>query len=87
MTFRLKNDNEKSVSIWRYHDYRSRLDYATKRAIIQAALKKVHNMASDDAQLFISAKAKCREFLSLGYPAGILRYMCAMMQHSTGHLI
>ena len=84
LSFRLKNDNEKFRKIWRYHDYRSRLDFTTKRATIQAALNKVHLMASDSDQLVQSAKAKCREFLTLGYPPGLLRYLCTKLQHTTG---
>ena len=41
-------------------------------------------MASDSDQLVQSAKAKCREFLTLGYPPGLLRYLCTKLQHTTG---
>ena len=40
-----------------------------------AALKKVEKMASDNDELEFSALAKCKEFLNLGYPRGILRHM------------
>ena len=36
-------------------------------------------------QLTISAMAKCKEFLDLEYPPGILRYMCAALARETGH--
>ena len=42
-------------------------------------------MASDPEQLTISAMAKCKEFLDLEYPPGILRYMCAALARETGH--
>ena len=47
VSFRLKNQNEFGNNIWRYHDYRSRLDYTTKRAILISTLRKVDKMASD----------------------------------------
>ena len=81
--FRLKNDNESASKVWRYHDYRSRLDYTTKRATIKCALRKANDMASDAEQLFISARAKCEEFLDLGYPSGILRHMCTRILYET----
>ena len=31
---RLKNVNENDTRVWRYHHYRSQLDYTTKRAIL-----------------------------------------------------
>ena len=83
--FRLKNANEDSLAVWRYHHYRSRVDYATKRATVFSTLRKVDRMASDPEQLTISAMAKCKEFLDLEYPPGILRYMCAALARETGH--
>ena len=71
--------------VWRYHAWRSQLDYTTKRAILMSTLRKVDAMASDSQQLAISACAKCREFLRIGYPRGILRYMCAVLERETGH--
>ena len=65
--------------VWRYHDYESRLDYTTKRATIKNALQKVHYMASDYDQLAISAMAKCKEFMDLNYPKGILKHYCTRM--------
>ena len=40
ISYRLKNVNEESIKVWRYHHYRSRLAYATKRATMMAALRK-----------------------------------------------
>ena len=37
-------------------------------------------------QSTLSARAKCREFLLLGYPTNILRYMCTVLQRDTGHV-
>ena len=44
---RLKNVNESEMRVWRYHHYRSQLDYTTKRAILMSMLRKVDAMASD----------------------------------------
>ena len=52
------------------------LDYATKRATMLSALRKAFQMSSDSAQALVSIKAKCAEFLRLGYPPGIIKYMC-----------
>ena len=84
LTTRLKNDNEESVKVWRYHDYRSRLDYVTKRATILSTLRKISHHASNSEQLYFSAIAKCKEFLKLGYPRGILRHMCLRSAFITG---
>ena len=80
---RLKNVNENAMCVWRYHHYRSQLDYTTKRAILMSTLRKVDAMASDPQQLTLSARTKCREFLRLGYPSGILRYMCGTLERET----
>ena len=82
---RLKNVNENDTMVWRYHHYRSQLDYTTKRAILMSTLRKVDAMASDPQQIAISARAKCLEFLRIGYPKGILRYMSAVLERETGH--
>ena len=76
ITYRLKNANEEKHNVWRYHHYQSRLDYATKRATVLSALRKAFTMSSDSEQALIGIKAKCAEFLRLGYPQGILKYMC-----------
>jgi len=83
--FRLKNANESETRVWRYHHYRSGLDYTTKRAILMSTLRKVDRMASNAEQLQISVRAKCIEFLKLGYPKGILKYMCSIMARDTAH--
>jgi hypothetical protein len=84
--YRLKNDNETGTQVWRYHHYRSHVDYSTKRATLLSTLKKVDRMASDSEQRAISARAKCAEFLRLGYPRGIIRYMCAVLARESGHV-
>ena len=63
----------------------SHIDDATKRATILSALKKVQRMASNDEQLMLSAKAKCDEFLRLGYTVGSLRHMCWIVYRDTGN--
>ena len=85
LQYRLKNDNETERKVWKYHDYRSRLEYNTKRAIINTTLQKVHKMASNNTQLIISGIAKCNEFLELQYPPGILRYMCTRLAYVTSN--
>ena len=85
--YRLKNLNEKGCTVWRYHDYRSRIDYATKRATILSALKKADVMGSDAYQIKLAGIYKCKEFLALRYPAGILRHMCRQVAFATGHFV
>jgi len=40
-------------------------------------------MASDNDQLAISAMAKCKEFMNLNYPKGILKHFCTKMFNQT----
>ena len=87
LSHRLKNANETESKIWRYHHYNSRLDYTTKRAILFSTLRKVHKMASNSKQLHISATAKCKEYIKLHYPVGILKYMCSIMARETANHI
>ena len=84
ITHRLKNGNEDSLKIWRYHHYQSALDYGTKRGILASCLKKVEKMASNPSELRISALAKCAEFLALGYPIGILKFFCGTRARESG---
>ena len=85
LTFRLKNANEKEYKVWRYHHYLSALDYATKRGVLTSTLLKVEHMASDTQQLRISALAKCTEFLELGYPIGMIKYLCGNCARESGY--
>ena len=87
VSYRMKNLNEEGCAVWRYHDYRSRIDYATKRATIFAALKKADRLGSDAYQIKVAGICKCKEFLALRYPAGILRYMCRQVALSTGNFV
>ena len=84
--YRLKNENMHQRRVWRYHNYESDLKYNVKRAVLLGVLQMVHKMASDDGQLFISAKSKIEEFINLGYPSGILRFLCAIMARDTGNI-
>ena len=43
-------------------------------------------MCSDEGMRFESAVTKCKEFLRLGYPEGIVRYMCALVARDTRHM-
>ena len=86
LRYRLKNDNEERHQIWRYHHYKSELNYTIKRSSLLASLRKVAKMASDPGQLLVSATCKLNEFASLQYPKGIRRYMCAIMARDTGDL-
>ena len=56
-----------------------------KKAIMQAALRKVHHMASDAGMLYKSAQDKLREFARAGYPKGVRRYVCVGLGHATGN--
>ena len=85
-TFRLKNVNETQNNVWRYHHYHSGLDYISKRSTLLATLKKVHLHASDNKELYISAKAKLKEFQNLQYPVGVRKYMCAILARDTSNL-
>ena len=78
-SYRLKNENEERLKVWRYHHYHSALPYQMKRACLIATLRKVHKMASDRGELFTSAQAKLNEFAELQYPCGIRKFMCAIM--------
>ena len=81
----LKNDNEGETKIWRYQDFGSYGKYQHKKAILQAALRKVYHMASDDGMLYKSAQDKLREFTRAGYPKGVRRYVCVGLGHATGN--
>ena len=83
LRFELKNDNEHCMKIWRYQDFRSYGRFQQKKAVMQAALRKVFDMASDDGMLMRSAQAKLREFACVGYPAGVRRYVCVGLGHAT----
>ena len=61
------------------------MDYATKRATITSALKKANKMGSDAYQIKVAGICKCKEFLALRYPAGILRHLCHQVAFSTGN--
>ena len=76
---RLKNKNEFKNEVWRYHHFRSQADYMVKRATLLNALRKVDSHASGSIQLRLSAMSKIKEFMRLGYPRGILRYMCQQL--------
>ena len=71
------------MKIWRYQDFRSYGRFQQKKAVMQAALRKVFDMASDDGMLMRSAQAKLREFACVGYPAGVRRYVCVGLGHAT----
>ena len=82
----LKNVNRDQTVVWRYHDYRSHLDYATKRATLLCSLKKADRMGTDAEMRATAGLAKCREFLRLGYPVGIVRHMCYVVARDSDHL-
>ena len=83
ISYGLKNVSEEAIKVWRYNHYRSRLAYATKRATMMAALRKAFDMASDSKQKLIGIKAKCKEFIDLEYPPGILKFTCVWLYHET----
>ena len=68
--------------VWRYHDYRSRLDYPTKRATLMGALRKVDKMASDSTQRRIGALAKCKQRVPEAWvPPGAPSGSCVDLWH------
>ena len=73
--------------IWRFNDYKSCIPYGTKRQVLLSSLKKVERMASDAVQQKISAKAIIEEFLSLGYPLGIIKYMCSVVARDSANRV
>ena len=87
LKFRLKNKNEDSIEVWRYHHYLSKMSYTTKRSSLLATLRKLHKMASDDDELMTSALHKLEEFRLLQYPLGIRKYMCAIMARDTSNTV
>ena len=54
-----------------------------KRQVVLATLKKVERMASNVDQLWKSAIPILEEFTNLGYPIGILKFMCAVVAKDT----
>ena len=83
--FWLKNDNtvNNPHKIWRYQHFDSATPFEQKRAVVSAALRKVHSMASDPDALHDSAMQKLAEFARLGYPRGLLRQQCSRMATTT----
>ena len=54
---------------------------------MMAALRKAFDMGSDSEQKLIGIQAKCKEFINLEYPPGILKFMCVRLYHQTGHTV
>ena len=44
LIFRLKNEIEEHLKVWRYHHYNSGQTYTSKRATMLATLQKVHQI-------------------------------------------
>ena len=44
-------------------------------------------MASDTAQLYVSARSIIKEFQSLGYPIGIIKFMCSIVARDSANRI
>ena len=84
--YRLKNDNEITTKVWRYHHFKSSLPSTMKRATLLSTLRKVDRMSSG-GQLYHSALAKLDEFSRLGYPVGIRKFMCAILARDTSNTI
>ena len=58
--------------------------FIQKRATLTACLRKVNRMASDTANLYVSALDKVAEFRRLRYPLGLLRKACAYIAATSG---
>ena len=69
--------------MWRYKDFRSHGPFAQKRALITMMMRKVHQAASGQQELYESALQKLAEFKRLGYPPGLLRGVCGYMAATT----
>ena len=83
--YRLKNENVGAEpKVWRYKDFRSHGPFAQKRALITMMMRKVHQAASGQQELYESALQKLAEFKRLGYPPGLLRGVCGYMAATTG---
>ena len=87
LSFRLKNPNEETRKVWRYHDYKSCIPYSIKRQVLLCTLKKIDKMASNPSQLRASATPILKEFQSLHYPTGILKFMCSIVARDTQNRI
>ena len=85
--YKIKNDNEDKINVWRYHNYKSNISYTLKRSILLTTLRKVHKMANTPQQLLLSGACKLNEFALLNYPVGIRKYMCAIMAKETSTLM
>ena len=81
LEFWLKNDNTTAEphKVWRYQHFDSATPFTQKRAVMSAAMQKVHRMASDVDALHSSAVQKLAEFARLQYPRGLLRQQCSRM--------
>ena len=81
----LKNENTTVTNpkIWRYAHFWSSTDEATKRKVMHATLKKLHNMASDADTLVASALHKLHEFQLLQYPFHHLYKACNYIATTT----
>ena len=71
--------------MWRYNHYKSCIPYGVKRQILLATLKKIERSASDKEMLLESARAGIKEFVELGYPVGIIRFMCAIVARDSAN--
>lgn len=83
----LKNDNDTARKVWRYQHWRSHTPFAQKKALVVACMRKVHKMASDQAQRYCSAVNKLREFIALQYPTPLLQSICNLMAYTTNEPI
>ena len=63
------------------------IPYLMKRTVLTGCLQKVHRMASDDANLIISAFAKIREFQALLYPIPMIKAACTYMAATHGRRV
>ena len=61
----------------------SYMPFEQKRSIMMACLTKVQERSNDWKKMGKSILDKLYEFLKLGYPAGMLRYMCAKLAYIT----
>ena len=78
ITYKIKNENHENAppKTWRYAHFKDHTAFAQKRSVLQATLMKVHNLASDNENIYVSAKQKLAEFRRLQYPERMLWTAC-----------
>ena len=83
----IKNDNEESTKVWRYHHFESDISLSQKQTTLIAVLRKVHKMSTEGPILYRSAVNKLKEFIRLKYPLKLCKMACSVVARETGSII